>query len=102
MNGCDRPGSCLLLIGALYIAATVMCLIGYRDQSVKPLAPVLLFICLVWIALLLPALGPVSVAEIIESVSMQTQAVEEAREIGGLALVALWAAVVTARRPSGE
>jgi hypothetical protein len=61
----------------------------------------LLIICLVWIGTLVPhILGKTSLAEIFASVSMQTREVEEAREIGGLLLVALWSAVLSFRRAS--
>ena len=83
---------------ALYLAAAAMCVAAWRGSLARPAAWLLLVICAVWIATLLPALGPVSLSEIFESVSMRTQAVEEAREIGGLALVVSWSAVLATRR----
>jgi len=80
---------------AIYLGATAMCLDQRRRSPWVALAPALSLICLVWIGFLLPrVLGEVSLAEIAASITMKTQAVEEAREIGGLFLVALWAAVV--------
>lgn len=80
----------------IYLAAAGMCLMQYRTASPRWLPATLLGICMVWIAFLLPAIiGQVTPTEIFESVSMRTRAVEEAREIGGLALVATWAAVLT-------
>ena len=42
--------------------------------------------------------GQVSLEEVFASISMQTKAVEEAREVGGLFLVALWSGVLSFRR----
>ena len=84
---------------AIYLAAAVMCFARWRRRLPKWLAPLLLAISLVWIGSLLPSIvGKVSPAEIVESISMQTRAVEEAREIGGLLLVAIWAGVLSWRR----
>ena len=83
----------------IYLAAAVMCVAQYRRKLAPWLPPVLLAISGVWIIALLPSIiGEVSPAEVFESVSMRTRAVEEAREIGGLGLVALWAAVSTLRK----
>lgn len=80
----------------IYLAAAGMCVMQYRTLSPRWLPAALLCICAVWIAFLLPAIiGQVSLTEIFESVSMRTRAVEEAREIGGLSIVATWAAVLT-------
>lgn len=81
---------------AIYLAAAAMCLLQYRHNGRRWLPPALLVIALAWIATLLPSIvGAVSLEEILASISMQTKAVEEAREIGGLSLVALWACVLT-------
>jgi hypothetical protein len=80
---------------AIYLAAAGMCLLQYRHIGRRWLPPALLVIALVWIATLLPSIvGHVSLKEVFASISMQTKAVEEAREIGGLALIALWAGVL--------
>lgn len=81
-----------------YVAASVLCVMAYGNNPVRIVAVLLLGVSLVWIGILLPSLGDVSLAEIFESVSMQTRAVEEAREIGGLAMVAFWAGVLAVAR----
>lgn len=83
---------------AIYLAAAGMCIAQLRHRPWPWLAPLLLGICLIWVGTLLPDIvGKVSLQEIFDSISMKTRAVEEAREIGGLALVALWSAVLTYR-----
>ncbi len=82
---------------ALYGAAALMCLLWYRNALPRWLPLCLLIISLVWIGTLLPALRDVSVADIFDSLGMKTRAVEEAREIGGLALVAVWSGVLARR-----
>ncbi|MAT95130.1 MAG: hypothetical protein CME59_21375 [Halioglobus sp.] len=81
----------------IYLAAGAMCLAWFARRCPRWLPMLLLLACLLWIGTLLPGLGSASVDEIFASISMQTRAVEEAREIGGLALVALWATVLTLR-----
>lgn len=84
---------------AIYLAAAGMCIAQLRHRQLRWLPPLLLGICLIWIATLLPDIvGKVSLQEVFDSISMKTRAVEEAREIGGLALVALWSAVLACRR----
>ena len=80
----------------IYLAAAGMCVLQYRHTGRRWLPPALLIIALAWIATLLPSIvGQVSLKEVFASISMATEAVEEAREIGGLVLVALWAGVLT-------
>lgn len=84
---------------AIYIASAIMCINYYRRRLPRWMAPTLLVISLLWIGTLLPAVaGQVPLSEIFESLSMRTRSVEEAREIGGLALVAIWAAVLAHRK----
>ncbi|MEM1112212.1 MAG: transmembrane 220 family protein [Pseudomonadota bacterium] len=84
---------------AIYLTAAGLCLDQFIGPRLTWLPPALLALCLVWLLFLLPAIiGQVSPSEVFESVSMQTRAVEEAREIGGLAMVALWAGIVMVRR----
>lgn len=82
----------------IYLAGSALCVFAYGDGRVRLPAILLLIVCLTWIGVLLPSLGPVSLDEILSSVSMQTREAEEAREIGGLALVALWACVLAVVR----
>jgi Transmembrane family 220, helix len=84
---------------AIYLAASWMCLVQFRKRQPRWLPPTLLAICLIWIGTLLPNIvGQVSLQEIMASISMKTKAVEEAREIGGLTIVATWAAILVVRR----
>jgi hypothetical protein len=84
---------------AMYLAAAAMCALQFRRNPPRWLAPVLVAISVVWIGVLLPhILGQVTLEEIFASISMRTRAVEEAREIGGLLLVILWAAVLWHRQ----
>ena len=84
---------------AMYLAAAAMCTLQFRRNPPRWLAPVLVAISVAWIAALLPnIIGQVSIQEIFASISMRTRAVEEAREIGGLSLVILWAAVLWHRQ----
>ena len=79
----------------IYLAATGMCIVQFRKRLPKWYPTALLIISLVWIGTLLPSvIGKVSPADIVESISMKTQSIEEAREIGGLTLIAIWSAVL--------
>lgn len=79
----------------VYLAAAAMCALQFMGRCPRWLPLCLLAVSLAWSAALLPAIvGQVSPGEIFESISMRTRAVEEAREIGGLALVAAWSAVL--------
>ena len=83
----------------IYLAAGCMCAAHFRQRLPRWLPTSLLFISLVWIGTLLPDIvGQVSLADVVESLSMKTRAVEQAREIGGLALIAIWSAVLMSRR----
>jgi hypothetical protein len=56
-------------------------------------------ISVAWIGTLLPSIvGQVSLEDIFASITMKTNAVEQAREIGGLVLVGLWAGVLSYRK----
>ena len=82
----------------IYLSAALMCMAHYRRRQPRWLPTSLLVVSLLWIGTLLPHIvGKVSIQEIVESISMQTKAVEEAREIGGLTLVAIWAGVLMHR-----
>ena len=83
---------------AIYGAASAMCIAWFRRRLPRWVPTLLLVISLLWIGTLLPALGQASLGDIFASISMQNRAVEEAREAGGLALVAIWSAVLMHRR----
>lgn len=79
----------------VYLAAAVMCIQQLRGQRQRLLPLLLLVVSLLWMGSLLPSfVGQTTPAEIFASITMQTRAVEEAREFGGLLLVALWAGVL--------
>ena len=87
---------------AAYLCAAFMCFAQLKGHQTRWVPGILLAGTVVWILLTLPNIvGKVTWQEIFESVSMKTRAVEEAREIGGLALVGIWAAVLLIhnRRP---
>lgn len=80
---------------AIYLAAALLCV----RQLFKPVpvkfSAALLLISLIWIALLLPnVMNAVSWADIFDSLTMKTTAVEEVREIGGLVLIAIWSGIL--------
>lgn len=80
---------------ASYCVAAYMCFTQLRRKRPRWMPLILLVVSLLWIALLLPEIiGQVNWNELFDSLSMRTQAVEEAREIGGLVLIALWSAVL--------
>lgn len=84
---------------AIYLAAAGMCIAWFRKRLPRWYPTLLLFASLIWIGTLLPSIvGKVSPGELVESISMKSQSVEEAREIGGLALVAIWSAVLMIQR----
>jgi hypothetical protein len=88
-----------LLWGVMYLAAAVMCAIQFRANPPRWLPRALLTISVVWMVTLMPSvIGQVPWQDIVASISMQTRAVEEAREIGGLFLVALWVGVLSYRQ----
>lgn len=86
---------------AIYLLAAGMCILQLRNTHQRLLPRLLLGVSLLWVAVLLPeVVGRASLSEIFASIRMQTRAVEEAREIGGLLLIALWAGVLGFRRPA--
>lgn len=80
---------------ALYGAATILCLRQALATPVASSAALLSVIASVWAALLVPGvIGKTTGAEIFASLTMQTKTAEQAREIGGLLLVAVWMLVL--------
>jgi energy-coupling factor transporter transmembrane protein EcfT len=83
----------------IYIAAAVMCAAQLAKRQPRWLPGLLLAVTLLWIiSLLSNIVGEVSWAQIVESISMKTQTVEEAREIGGLSVVLAWALCLLTRQ----
>ncbi len=88
-----------LLWVLVYLAAAAMCALQFSANPPPWLPRALLAISVLWMGGLMPSIiGQVSPGEIFASISMQTKAVEEAREIGGLFLVSLWAGVLCYRQ----
>lgn len=84
---------------AIYLAAAGMCIAEFANRQPRWLPGLLVAVTLVWIISLLPnIIGKVSWAEVLESISMKSQAVEEAREIGGLSIVLTWALCLLTRQ----
>lgn len=84
---------------ALYLSAAAMCAARLRKRLPEWLPKLLFIVSLLWMGALLPNIvGHVSPRDVAASISMQTTAVEEAREIGGLFLVALWSGMNALRR----
>ncbi|MFT4518898.1 MAG: hypothetical protein ACI9JM_001287 [Halioglobus sp.] len=80
---------------ALYSSAAAMCVAQQTEALPKWLPITLLVVSLLWAGALLPTiLGQVSTEDITESLTMRTREIEEAREIAGLIIVALWSAVL--------
>lgn len=80
---------------AVYLCAAAMCVAQIRQTLPLWLPLILLLGSTLWIVITLPAIfGKVSLHDIFESITMKTRAVEEAREIGGLALITFWSAVL--------
>jgi hypothetical protein len=78
-----------------YGAAAGCCLAHHLGRLYWHLAALIAVIALVLCLWLLPQfLGQVSATEIFESLTMKTQAVEEAREAGGALVVAIWMSVL--------
>jgi len=81
-----------------YLAAAGMCTVEFRLEPPRWPPRVLAAISVAWIGTLLPSIvGQVSLEDIFTSISMKTNTVEQAREIGGLLLVGLWAGVLSYR-----
>lgn len=83
----------------VYLSAAAMCALGFREKPIRWLPPVLFLISLGGMVILAAEfVGQVSMAEVTASLSMQSKAVEEAREVGGLAIVCFWAACLFFRQ----
>ena len=81
-----------------YLAAAGMCIVEFRLEPPRWPPWVLAVISVAWVGTLLPSIvGQVSLEDIFTSISMKTNTVEQAREIGGLLLVGLWAGVLSCR-----
>jgi hypothetical protein len=80
----------------IYSAMVVICGLQHFGRLRWYIAAVPVLICAGWIVSLLPALNQgVPWSEVLGSLTMQNDTVEEVREIGGLLLVLLWAAALS-------
>jgi len=81
---------------AIYGLAAIACVLYLTRRLHRAIPAAIGAASLIWACLLAPGvIGQVSVAEVFESMQMKTVAVEEAREMGGLFIVAVWMAVLT-------
>lgn len=88
---------------AIYFSAVCMCISAFRKRPLYWLPPLLLLACLGWItSLVFGVIGTVSAAEVTASIRMQSDSVEEAREVGGLAIIGFWAAYLIYRQWQGQ
>ena len=75
----------------IYLLSAACCLGFLFGRGVSALSLLVAVVAMIWSMSLMPSVvGEVSIQEIFDSITMKTQAVEEAREIGGLLLIALW------------
>jgi hypothetical protein len=74
---------------------TVICGLHYFNRLHWYVVAAPALVSLVWVTSLIPALNQgVPWREVVGSLAMQNDTVEEVREIGGLLLVLLWAVVL--------
>jgi hypothetical protein len=81
---------------AIYGVAGLACLFAGRLSRAAP--AIIGLAAVAWAATLAPGVvGRVTIRELFESYAMKGEPVEEAREMGGLLLVAAWMAVLIVR-----
>ena len=86
---------------AIYGLAALGCVLALAGRLPRLVPAAIGLGALAWAATLAPGvLGRVSIGELFESYAMKSEPVEEAREMGGLLVVAAWMAVLALRRPS--
>ncbi len=85
---------------AIYGAAALACLLAVRGRLPRWLPAVVGVIALGWAAALAPrVVGQVAPGDLFREAGMATLAIEEAREMLGLLIVAGWMLVLLAMRP---
>jgi hypothetical protein len=88
-----------LLWMVIYISAAGMCAAEIVKRQPRWLPGLLVAVALIGIIGLLPNIvGKVSWGEMVESITMKSQALEEAREIGGLTIVLAWSLCLFVRQ----
>lgn len=84
-----------LLWITLYLAAVSVCILHSLAKPILWPAGIIVTLGVVWVLRLSPALlGGVPWRELFDSLAMRSDAVEEAREVGGLLFVLLWMVIL--------
>ncbi|MEW5974945.1 MAG: transmembrane 220 family protein [Acidobacteriota bacterium] len=79
----------------IYGLAGWLCIQKHRNKLRWYVAAAVAFVSLVWAVALAPSVvGQVRFAELFESIEMKSVRVEEAREMGGLLIIAAWMLVL--------
>ena len=82
----------------IYGLAAVACVIAIKRPTHWPLPSALLVVSLMWASRIMPRVaGRVSFGELFSAWEMKDARVEEAREMGGLLIVAAWMLVLFCR-----
>ncbi len=83
---------------AIYGSAALACLLALRGRLPRGLPALVGAVAAVWAVTLVPrVVGQVAPSEVFREVAMASLAIEEARETGGLLIVAVWMLVLLAR-----
>ncbi len=90
----DPDGSAWMV---LYGAAALLSMAVIFDRKVGVASGLLGLVSIVWALVLLLRLGPVSAGEVLTGFGMASTTAEQAREVGGLLIVALWMAAILIR-----
>lgn len=82
----------------IYGLAATACIVAFKQPSQWLLSGALLLFSIVWAATIAPrVLGRVAFSELFEAWEMKDLRVEEAREFGGLLIIATWMLVLFLR-----
>ena len=82
----------------IYGLAAVACAVAFKWPAHWLLPGALVLVSLIWAGMIAPHIwGKVRVGELFEAWEMKDQRVEEAREMGGLLIVAAWMLVLFCR-----
>jgi hypothetical protein len=85
-----------LLWVSIYGIAAIICFLASRDRLHWGISAIMAGVALVWALTLAPdVIGKVSFSELFGNLYMKTLAIEQAREMGGLLIVAGWMIVLT-------
>jgi hypothetical protein len=87
----------------MYGAAAITSIVLPHDKRIIPLGYLITVVTLIWaLVLLVGVWGKVDLSDIVEKMSEKGGAVEEERELGGLAITSVWTLAATwlrSRRP---